>query len=75
MALTSEDLQTISALLDTKLDPIKKQLEQINETANRTYDANMTYRNDLEELRSAFEIFARQTVQNTTDLRNLAETQ
>lgn len=75
MALTSEDLQTISALLDTKLDPTKKQLEQINETANRTYDANMTYRNDLEELRSVVEIFARQTVQNTTDLRNLAETQ
>ena len=103
MALTKEDLQAISQLMDVKLDPIKadmsdlkkdmvevkadvaglkKDMVEVKDIVSRNYDKtlefygkqqeyNIAQQEQMEEMQSLFAIYSRQTVRNTTELRQI----
>lgn len=110
MALTKEDLQAISQLMDVKLDPIKadvsglkkdmvevkadvaglkeevsglkKDMVEVKDIVSRNYDKTLEFygkqqeyntaqQEQMEEMQSLFAIYSRQTVRNTTELRQI----
>lgn len=82
MALTKEDLQAISALLDDKLAPIKSEIAEIKEAVNIHRDLTLEFygkqmehntRSDekMDHLGARVDIFENQTVRNTTDIRKI----
>ena len=103
MALTKEDLQALSQLMDVKLDPIKadvsglkkdmvevksdvsglkKDILEVKDIVSRNYDKTLEFygkqqeyntaqQEQMEEMQSLFAIYSRQTVRNTTELRQI----
>ena len=89
MALTKEDLQALSQLMDVKLDPIKadvsglkKDMLEVKDIVSRNYDKTLEFygkqqeyntaqQEQMEEMQSLFAIYSRQTVRNTTELRQI----
>ena len=117
MALTKEDLQALSQLMDVKLDPIKadvsglkkdmvevksdvsglkkdmvevksdvsglkKDILEVKDIVSRNYDKTLEFygkqqeyntaqQEQMEEMQSLFAIYSRQTIRNTTELRQI----
>lgn len=82
MALTSDDIQAIAQLLDTKLAPINERLDRIETKVDKNYDllerfyveqqeVNTDTADQLDVISGKLEMHDNQIARNTADLRRI----